>query len=244
MRVLLVEPQPLIATAIQSILLRGRIDTDIMTEEEFQSLAPAGSNEQLNYTAIVLGSVEQDPVNLVRFARDRFEDLPTLALLTRKDPDLSAALLDAGADDVMVKPITDVEAAARIRARARRASGRAQVSEKVGDVTVYFDGSDPEIHGQRLQLSGREHAVFMHLATNKGRIIGKESLYEAVYGLDGERPLGKVIDVYICKLRKKLASATGGQNYIETVFNRGYKFDDPARTVEFRQLPAVEAYAA
>lgn len=243
MRVLLVEPQPLIGTAIKSILLRGRIETDIMTTEEFQSLAPTGSTEQLNYVAILIGEVG-DAEGLVRFARHRFAELPVLNLLSRKDPDFAAALLDAGADDVMVKPITASEASARIRARARKAAGRTQVTEEIGDVTVYFDGSDPEINGARLPLSGREHAVFMHLAMNRGRIIGKESLYEAVYGLDGERPLGKVIDVYICKLRKKLAQATGGQNYIETVFNRGYKFDDPARTAEFRALPAVEACAA
>ncbi len=243
MRVLLIEPQELIAQALSSVFARERIACDVMNQEDARSLAPAGSNETLNYAAIVIGEVD-DPVDLTRWARRRFEDLPVLALLPRRAPETAADILDAGADDVLVKPVNDREAAARIRAAARRAAGKADATETIGAITVRFDGSDPEIRGERLKLSGREHAIFMHLAMNRGRVVGKESLYEAVYGLDGERPLGKVIDVYICKLRKKLAQASGGENYIETVFNRGYKLDDPARTEQFRALPAVQACAA
>ncbi len=243
MRVLLIEPESLIANALTSVFARERVTCDVMTEEEFESLAPSGSDETLNYAAVVIGEVD-DPISSTRFSRKRFSDTPLLALLARRDPERAADILDAGADDVLVKPINSREAAARLRASVRRASGRAEALEVIGDITVRFDGSDPEVSGQRLQLSGREHAIFMHLARNRGRIVSKETLYEAVYGLDGERPLGKVIDVYICKLRKKFAQVTGGQNYIETVFNRGYKFDDPRKTVEFRALPAVQACAA
>lgn len=243
MRILLIEPEALIAKALTDVFARERIACDVMGEDDARSLAPSGGDETLNYAAIVIGEVA-DPIDLSRWARRRFDALPVMALLGRRAPELAAGILDAGADDVLVKPVHSREIAARLRAVVRRAAGRAEPSEEIGALRIYFDGSDPEVHGQRLKLSGREHAIFMHLARNRGRVVGKESLYEAVYGLDGERPLGKVIDVYICKLRKKLASASGGENYIETVFNRGYKFDEPAHTDQFRALPAVEAFAA
>lgn len=243
MRVLLIEAQSLIADAVTTILNRERITTDVMSEDELRSLAPSGGDEKVNYAALVIGDVAATG-QLARFARQRLDGLPILALSPQRNPDRAAEWLDAGVDDVVVKPINGRETAARLRALVRRADGKTDVMEEIGAITVRFDGSDPEIAGQRLPLSAREHAVFIHLARNRGRIVGKESLYEAVYGLDGERPMGKVIDVYICKLRKKLAQVTGGENYIETVFNRGYKFDDPARTAKFRNLPAVEACAA
>ena len=60
---------------------------------------------------------------------------------------------------------------------------------------------------------------------NAGRVVSKGAIYDAVYGMSEEQPFDKVIDVYICKIRKKIdQSAESGHNYIETVHGRGYKF--------------------
>jgi two-component system cell cycle response regulator CtrA len=77
-------------------------------------------------------------------------------------------------------------------------------------------------------LSGREHAVFRQLALNASRVVSKAAIYDAVYGMAEDQPFDKVIDVYICKIRKKIASvAGGGHSYIETVHGRGYKLSSP-----------------
>ncbi len=74
----------------------------------------------------------------------------------------------------------------------------------MGEVTAYFDGRDPEVAGERVKLSRREHAIFQHLALNAHRVISKAAIYDAVYGMADDQPFDKVIDVYICKIRKKI----------------------------------------
>jgi two-component system cell cycle response regulator CtrA len=100
-------------------------------------------------------------------------------------------------------------------------------------LTAYFDGRDPVISGNRIKLSKREHSVFQHLALNSNKVISKDAIYDAVYGSAIEQPFDKVIDVYICKLRKKISAASSsGWQYIETVQGRGYKLTQPEKVSE------------
>ena len=114
---------------------------------------------------------------------------------------------------------------------------------RVGRLTVFLDGRDPEVGpaggGERLRLSQREHAILGVLASHHRRVVSKEHIYDEVYGLSGADPLDKVIDVYICKLRKKIAEATGGARYIETVYGRGYKFEAPPEHDEPEAAPLL-----
>ncbi len=137
-----------------------------------------------------------------------------------------AAHLNQGADDSMVRPFKGVEVMARFNAITRRSHGHASESVKIGEIEAFFDGRDPLINGQRMKLSQREHAIFSHLALNEGRVISKDSLYDAVYGMSDNQPFDKVIDVYICKLRAKI-QLVSDQKYIETVYGRGYKLAEP-----------------
>lgn len=150
---------------------------------------------------------------------------PVLILRDFKNSRDTSEALDHGADDVMISPIKGVEVLSRVNSINRRAYGHAAESVTVGEVTAYFDGRDPEVSGERLRLSRREHAIFQHLALNANKVISKGAIYDAVYGMDDDQPFDKVIDVYICKLRKKItAAADSGHQYIETVYGRGYKF--------------------
>ena len=98
----------------------------------------------------------------------------------------------------------------------------------VGELTAFFDGSDPIVSGSRIKLSKREHSVFQHLALNSNKVISKDAIYDSIYGASIDQPFDKVIDVYICKLRKKFAKAAdSGWQYIETVHGRGYKLTTP-----------------
>jgi two-component system cell cycle response regulator CtrA len=141
----------------------------------------------------------------------------------------TAELLDRGADEVLVAPIKAIELKARVNAILRRSHGHASDEVKVGNIVAYFDGRDPEVAGNRMRLSQREHAVFKQLALNASKVVPKSAIYDAVYGISDMPPFEKVIDVYICKIRKKLdASTPGGGRYIETVPGRGYRFSDDA----------------
>jgi two-component system cell cycle response regulator CtrA len=83
------------------------------------------------------------------------------------------------------------------------------------------------VDGRPVHLTGKEFAILELLSLRKGTILTKEMFLSHLYS-GGDEPEAKIIDVFICKLRKKLAEATGGSNYIETVWGRGYVLRDIA----------------
>ena len=100
---------------------------------------------------------------------------------------------------------------------------------------VNLDSRTVEVEGQPLHLTGKEYGILELLSLRKGTTLTKEMFLNHLYGGIDEPEL-KIIDVFICKLRKKLVTATGGQNYIETVWGRGYVLRDP---VEGTGIPAA-----
>ena len=153
---------------------------------------------------------------------------PVIVLRDFRNSQDTSAALDRGADDVIVSPIKGSEVVSRINSIVRRFHGHAAESVEVGELTAFFDGRDPIVSGARIKLSKREHSIFQHLALNSNKVISKNAIYDAVYGMSADQPFDKVIDVYICKLRKKIAAAAiSGSQYIETVHGRGYKLSAP-----------------
>lgn len=158
---------------------------------------------------------------------------PILVLKDTRNARETSELLNLGADDVMVYPIRGTEVMSRTNSVVRRLCGHAGGSVVVGELTAYFDGRDPVVSGNQIKLSRREHSVFQHLALNPNRVISKDAIYDAVYGSSIDQPFDKVIDVYICKLRKKFSMASEvGWQYIETVHGRGYKLSMPEQMRE------------
>src|ERR1700691_2293936 len=132
-----------------------------------------------------------------------------------------------GADDYMSKPFHKDELVARSRTIVRRARGHAQSVIQTDDLLVNLDTKMAEVNGARVHLTGKEYQLLELLALRKGMTLTKEMFLNHLYGGMDEPEL-KIIDVFICKLRKKLANASGGKNYIETVWNRGYVLRHPA----------------
>ncbi len=149
-----------------------------------------------------------------------------LILSGMSEPDDKVRGLGFGADDYMTKPFDKRELVARIHAIVRRSKGHSQSIIKTGKLTVNLDSRAVEVDGQRLHLTGKEYAMLELLSLRKGTTLTKEMFLNHLYGGMDEPEL-KIIDVFICKLRKKLANATGGEHYIETVWGRGYVLRDP-----------------
>jgi two-component system cell cycle response regulator CtrA len=134
--------------------------------------------------------------------------------------------LGFGADDFLTKPFDHRELVARIQSIVRRSKGHPDSTICTGKLMVNLDRRIVTIDDQPLHLTGKEYAIFELLSLRKGTALTKEMILNHLYGGMDEPEL-KIIDVFICKLRKKLVQATNGENYIETVWGRGYALRDP-----------------
>jgi len=97
---------------------------------------------------------------------------------------------------------------------------------RTGDLVVHLSTRDVSVNDQPVHLTGKEYDILELLSLRKGTTITKEMFLNHLYGGVDEPEL-KIIDVFVCKLRKKLAQATGGNHYIETIWGRGYVLRDP-----------------
>ena len=154
-----------------------------------------------------------------------------LILSGTADTEVKVQGLGYGADDYLTKPFHKDELVARIHAVVRRSKGHSQSIITTGMVAVNLDAKTVDVNKQRVHLTGKEYQMLELLSLRKGTTLTKEMFLNQLYGGLDEPEL-KIIDVFICKLRKKLANATGGEHYIETVWGRGYVLRDPAEEEE------------
>ena len=162
-------------------------------------------------------------------------DTPILILSGNDDADNKIRGFGFGADDYLTKPFHREELIARIHAIIRRSKGHAQSVIQTGDIRVNLDAKTVEVDGTPVHLTGKEYQMLELLSLRKGTTLTKEMFLNHLYGGMDEPEL-KIIDVFICKLRKKLSQATGGENHIETVWGRGYVLRDPERTALERPI--------
>jgi two-component system cell cycle response regulator CtrA len=153
---------------------------------------------------------------------------PVLILSGNAIVEAKVKALGFGADDYMTKPFHKDELVARIQAVVRRSKGHSQSVITTGKLTVNLDAKTVEVDGSRVHLTGKEYQILELLSLRKGATLTKEMFLNHLYG-GMDEPEMKIIDVFICKLRKKLATATNGDNYIETVWGRGYVLRNPER---------------
>jgi two-component system, cell cycle response regulator CtrA len=134
--------------------------------------------------------------------------------------------LGLGADDYVSKPFHKDELVARIHAIVRRCKGHAQSIIQTGDLTVNLGSKTVEVTGSSVHLTGKEYRMLELLCLRRGVTLSKDVFLNQLYG-GRDEPESKIVDVFICKLRKKLANASGGKNYIETIWGRGYVLREP-----------------
>ena len=224
MRVLLVEDDPTTSKSIEMMLTHANLNvytTDL--GEEGVDLA-----KLYDYDLILLdlGLPDMNGHEVLRQLRMARVDTPILILSGADDTENKLKGFGFGADDYLTKPFHREELVARIHAIIRRSKGHAQSMIKTGAITVNLDAKTVEAGGKPVHLTGKEYQMLELLSLRKGTTLTKEMFLNHLYGGMDEPEL-KIIDVFICKLRKKLATATGGENYIETVWGRGYVLRDP-----------------
>ncbi|MCP5369032.1 MAG: response regulator transcription factor [Hyphomicrobiales bacterium] len=223
MRVLLVEDD---ATTRQSI--------ELMLESEGMVVDSTDLGEDgleigklYDYDIVVLDIMlpDMDGFEVLRRLRDARVTTPVLILSGLTEAENKVRGLGGGADDYLTKPFNKAELLARIHAIVRRSKGHSQSIIETGRLSVNLDARTVEVDGQPIHLTGKEYGILELLSLRKGTTLTKEMFLNHLYGGMDEPEL-KIIDVFICKLRKKLAAATGGLNYIETVWGRGYVLRD------------------
>ncbi|HEY8190550.1 MAG TPA: response regulator transcription factor, partial [Micavibrio sp.] len=169
---------------------------------------------------------DMDGYDVLKSLRSAKVETPILILSGLSEPDNKIKGLGFGADDYLTKPFDKRELIARIQAIVRRSQGHSQSVILTGKVKVNLDTRTVEVDSKPLHLTGKEYGILELLSLRKGSTLTKEMFLNHLYG-GMDEPEVKIIDVFICKLRKKLANAAGGDNYIETVWGRGYVLRDP-----------------
>ena len=229
MRVLLVEDDTSLAKSIEMMLKsEGFIcDTTDLGEDGLEI------GKLYDYDIIVLDLMlpDIDGYEVLRRLRSARVKTPILILSGLAEPDNKVKGLGFGADDYLTKPFNKEELIARIQAVVRRARGHSESVIRTGKLVVNLNARTVEVTGKPLHLTGKEYGILELLSLRKGTTLTKEMFLNHLYGGMDEPEL-KIIDVFVCKLRKKLTVATGGENYIETVWGRGYVLRDPSEAVE------------
>lgn len=150
---------------------------------------------------------------------------PVIVLSGLSGADDKVTCLDYGADDYVTKPFDPKELVSRIQAVVRRSKGHANSVIKIGRLTVNLQTHSVDVDGKEVRLTGKEYAILELLCLRRGAVLTKDMFLNHLYGGIDEPEL-KIIDVFVCKLRKKLMEALDGENYIETVWGRGYSIKD------------------
>ncbi|MDG2496497.1 MAG: response regulator transcription factor [Alphaproteobacteria bacterium] len=220
MRILLIEDDVLLAQSL----------TDALEAEGFQvDEADCGEDglelaKLYEYQVMILdlGLPDMRGDEVLQNLRQQNTDMPVLILSGDTQVESRLSCLHKGADDYLIKPFNMEELVARLQALVRRANGHAQNVLQFGDLTLNLTARDVSVGDTRVELTSKEYQMFELLCLRKGNVVSKESFLDHLYG-GMDEPEMKVIDVFICKLRKKIEKSGASTPLIQTVWGRGYR---------------------
>jgi two-component system cell cycle response regulator CtrA len=224
MRVLLIEDDSATAQIIELMLKSEGFN--VYTTDLGEEGVDLGKIYDYDLILLDLSLPDMSGMDVLRQLRLARINTPIMILSGSAEIETKVKTFGGGADDYLTKPFHKDELVARIHAVVRRSKGHAQSVINTGDIKVNLDAKTVEVGGSRVHLTGKEYQMLELLSLRKGTTLTKEMFLNHLYGGMDEPEL-KIIDVFICKLRKKLAAATNGAHYIETVWGRGYVLRDP-----------------
>ena len=211
MRVLIASFDSYTATSIRLILAKEKVtcDTTDLGEDGLQMA------RLYEYDIILFDLMLPDMESYRTLGRLRAAGVcaPVLILSRPGELDQRLKFLRSGADDFLIKPFDSRELIARIQAIVRRSNGHSESAIRIGKLVVNLDTRVVSVDEQPVHLTSKEYAILELLSLRKGNTVTRENLLDQLYGGIDEPEL-KIFDVFICKLRKKLAQATGGSHYI------------------------------
>jgi len=241
MHILLVEDNPVAAKSIElKLTAEGH---NVFTTDLGEDAIELADLYDYDLVLLDLDLADMSGLEVLRAVRLKKVETPVIILTATGDIDTKVKALSAGADDFITKPFHKAELAARINAVVRRSRGHSESIIRTGDIALNIDTRSAEVAGTPIHLTPSEYKVLELLSLRKNSVLTKEMCLNHLYnGL--KEPEVKIIDVFICKLRKKLAEASNGNSQIETVWGGGYMLrDTPARTQapEPREHPPLAA---
>lgn len=237
MRILLVEDDRTAARGVTFQLQQHRMVVDVADcGAEALELA-----RLYDYDAIIMDVMLPDIEGFEVVSRLRASrvEAPILVLSALNKTSAKVKALQVGADDYLAKPFDPDELAARLQAMIRRSKGFSQPRIQLGALSLDLAAKEVAVHGRPVHLTGKEYAILELLLLRRGSVLSKENFLDHLYG-GMDEPDAKIIDVFVCKLRKKLQQA-GAANVIGTVWGRGYIVRDAAA---YRPAEAERALAA
>ena len=224
MRVLLVEDDTTTSKSIEMMLTSAGmvLDTTDLGDDGLEI------GQLYDYDIIILDLMlpDMDGYEVLKGLRAAKVETPVLILSGLTEAENKVKGFGTGADDYLTKPFNKDELIARIHAIVRRSKGHAESIIRTGKMAVNLDGRTVNVGDKSVHLTGKEYGILELLSLRKGTTLTKEMFLNHLYnGMD--EPELKIIDVFVCKLRKKLAKASEDETYIHTVWGRGYVLRDP-----------------
>ena len=233
MRVLLVEDDVTAARGITLMLKAHGVVVDT-TDTGGEALELV---KHYDYDIVVLDLMlpDMEGYDVVRRMRAARLETPVLILSGLSHPAAKVKAFGMGADDFISKPFDKAELMARMHAVVRRSKGYSQPTLRVGAMQLNLDSREVMVSGRSIHLTGKEYSILELLVLRKGMVLTKEAFLNHLYG-GMDEPEMKIIDVFICKLRKKLAAAGAG-DLIGTVWGRGYMLREAGLNTHFSPAP-------
>lgn len=222
MRILIAESDLSSATPLVKILQGAAYAVDhIKTGEDALDMM---RHYDFDLLITALNLQDMDAPELIRQTRRSQLKLPIMVVSSVNRPQVKVKAFSTGADDYLVIPFDSEELIARCRALIRRSRGYADSLLRIGELELNLESRIVNIDGKPLHLTGKEYSILELLVVRKNTVLAKDTFLNHLYGGIDE-PEMKIIDVFICKLRRKLQHY-GLENLISTVWGRGYIMRD------------------
>ena len=225
MRILFIDDDTVFANALSEMLEEQNIQVDQTTcSKSAHELA-----DIYDYEAILLdlGLPDTTSSDVLNELRKNGDETPVIVLSSQTEIETRLTCLNLGADDYLTKPVHSKELVARLEALVRRANGHCKNVLEFGELMLDLHARQACVHGRQLDLTNKEYQMLELLCLRSGRVVSKETFLDHLYGGIDE-PEMKIIDVFICKLRKKISREIQDAALIETVWGRGYRVNAEA----------------
>jgi two-component system cell cycle response regulator CtrA len=226
MRVLLIEDDTPTAQLIElALLMEGRFE--VQTAQLGNDGVELGKIHDYDIILLDLNLPDVSGLEVLRSLRSCKVKTPILILSGVTGILEKVSAFGLGADDYLTKPFHREELVARVNTVLRRSKGYSQSMLNIGDLSLDLDAKTVKVNGAAVHVTAKEYRMLELLGLRKGTPVTKETFHKHLYGGMNE-PVIKIIDVFICKLRRKLSAASGGKDYIETIRGRGYVLRNPS----------------